>query len=111
MIGTSKFRIQGLRGRYTQILSDGLPLYGEATGLGPLQIPPMDLGRVEVIKGAASALYGSSALGGVINLISRRPDGAVELLPQCQSVHEHAEHADQQRRCQDTLDHGGLLHR
>lgn len=79
-LGGAAVRIQGLRGRYAQILSDGLPLYGEATGLGPLQIPPMDLGRVEVIKGAASALYGAAALGGVVNLISRRPDGAVELL-------------------------------
>lgn len=74
-LGGASVRIQGLRGRYTQILSDGLPLYGGQTGaLGPLQIPPMDLGQVEVIKGAASALYGASALGGVVNLITRRPD-------------------------------------
>jgi outer membrane receptor for ferrienterochelin and colicins len=79
-LGGAAVRIQGLRGRYAQLLSDGLPLYGEAAGLGPLQIPPMDLGRVEVIKGAASALYGAAALGGVVNLISRRPDGATELL-------------------------------
>jgi outer membrane receptor for ferrienterochelin and colicins len=73
-LGGASVRIQGLRGRYTQILSDGLPLYGAQTGaLGPLQIPPMDLGQVEVIKGVASALYGASALGGVVNLISRRP--------------------------------------
>lgn len=73
-LGGASVRIQGLRGRYTQILSDGLPLYGGQTGgLGLLQIPPMDLGQVEVIKGAASALYGASALGGVINLVSRRP--------------------------------------
>lgn len=73
-LGGANVRIQGLRGRYTQILSDGLPLYGGQSGsLSMLQIPPMDLGQVEVIKGAASALYGSSALGGVINLISRRP--------------------------------------
>ena len=38
-----------------------------------MQIPPLDLGRLEIIKGVASALYGSSALGGVINLVSRRP--------------------------------------
>ena len=44
-LGGASVRIQGLRGRYTQILSDGLPLYGGQTGaLGPLQIPPMDLG-------------------------------------------------------------------
>jgi outer membrane receptor for ferrienterochelin and colicins len=73
-LGGAGVRIQGLRGRYTQILSDGLPLYGGQSGaLGLLQIPPMDLGQVEVIKGAASALYGASALGGVVNLVSRRP--------------------------------------
>ena len=73
-LGGANVRVQGLAGRYTQILSDGLPLHGgQAGGLGLLQIPPMDLGQVEVIKGAASALYGASALGGVINLVSRRP--------------------------------------
>jgi outer membrane receptor for ferrienterochelin and colicins len=73
-LGGASVRVQGLPGRFTQILSDGLPLYGAQAGsLGPLQIPPMDLGQVEVIKGVASALYGSSALGGVVNLISRRP--------------------------------------
>ena len=72
-LGAANVRVQGLRGRYTQILADGLPLYGETGSIGILQIPPLDLGRVEVIKGVASALYGSSALGGVINLVSRRP--------------------------------------
>lgn len=80
-LGGASVRIQGLRGRYTQILTDGMPLYGgQAGALGPLQVPPMDLARVEVIKGAASALYGPTALGGVVNLISRRPDRARELL-------------------------------
>jgi outer membrane receptor for ferrienterochelin and colicins len=74
-LGGANVRIQGLRGRYTQILVDGLPLHGAQTGgLGLLQIPPMDLGAVEVIKGVSSALYGGSALGGVINLVSRRPE-------------------------------------
>lgn len=74
-LGAANVRVQGLRGRYTQILADGLPLYGGQTGaIGLLQIPPMDLGQVEVIKGVASALYGASALGGVINLVSRRPE-------------------------------------
>jgi iron complex outermembrane receptor protein len=73
-LGGAGVRIQGLRGRYTQILADGLPLYGGQTGtIGLLQIPPMDLGQVEVIKGVASALYGMSAIGGVVNLVSRRP--------------------------------------
>ena len=76
-LGGANVRIQGLRGRYTQILADGLPLYGGQTGsIGLLQIPPMDLGQVEVIKGVASALYGMSAIGGVVNLVSRRPPAA-----------------------------------
>lgn len=73
-LGGANVRVQGLRGRYTQILADGLPLYGAQTGgLGLLQIPPMDLAGVEIIKGVASALYGGSALAGVINLVSKRP--------------------------------------
>lgn len=72
-LGAASVRIQGMRGRYTRVLSDGLPLFGEVGGLGLLQIPPMDLGQVEVIKGVASALYGAGAMGGVINLLSRRP--------------------------------------
>lgn len=74
-LGGAGVRIQGLGPRYTQILSDGLPLYGgQSGGLSLLQIPPVDLGRVEVIKGSASAMYGAQALGGVINLVSRRAD-------------------------------------
>lgn len=73
-LGAASIRIQGMRGRYTRFLSDGLPLFGEEVGgLGLLQIPPTDLGQVEVIKGVASALYGAGALGGVVDLISRRP--------------------------------------
>jgi iron complex outermembrane receptor protein len=80
-LGGASVRIQGLRGRYTLILSDGLPLYGGQSGaLGPLQIPPMDLGQVEVIKGVASALFGATALGGVVNLVSRSPKPERELL-------------------------------
>jgi outer membrane receptor for ferrienterochelin and colicins len=73
-LGAANVRIQGLRGRYSQVLADGLPLYGgQGDSFSLLQVPPLDLGQVEIIKGAASALYGSSALGGVINLVSRRP--------------------------------------
>lgn len=78
-LGAANIRIQGLEGRYTQLLADNLPLYGgQAASLGLLQIPPTDLAQVEVIKGAASALYGASALGGVINLVSKRPGDAFE---------------------------------
>jgi iron complex outermembrane receptor protein len=73
-IGAASVRVQGMKGRYTRFLSDGLPLFGQQVGgLGLLQIPPMDLGQVEVIKGVASALYGAGAMGGVVNLLSRRP--------------------------------------
>ena len=73
-LGAASVRIQGMRGRYTRFLADGLPLFGQQVGgLGLLQIPPMDLGQVEVIKGVASALYGAGAMGGVVNLVSRRP--------------------------------------
>ena len=80
-LGTGSVRILGLSGQYTAMLADGLPLYGGASSaLGPLDISPVDLRRVEVIKGAASALYGGQALGGVINLISKAPSGRSELL-------------------------------
>lgn len=73
-LGAASVRIQGMRGRYTRFLSDGLPLFGEQVGaLSLMQIPPMDLSQVEVIKGVASSLYGAGAMGGVVNLISRRP--------------------------------------
>jgi outer membrane receptor for ferrienterochelin and colicins len=81
--GAASLRIQGMKGRYTRVLFDGLPLAGQQVGgLGLLQIPPMDLGQVEVIKGVASALYGAGAMGGVINLVARRPqdDPVRELL-------------------------------
>jgi iron complex outermembrane receptor protein len=73
-LGAASVRIQGMRGRYTRFLSDGLPLFGQqGGGLGLLQLPPMDLGQVEVIKGVSSALYGAGAMAGVVNLIARRP--------------------------------------
>jgi outer membrane receptor for ferrienterochelin and colicins len=80
-LGTSSVRILGLPGQYTVMLADGLPLYGgAASALGPLDISPVDLQRVEIIKGAASSLYGAQALGGVINLVSRSPNGKSEVL-------------------------------
>lgn len=73
-IGAGSVRVQGMKGRYTRFLGDGLPLFGQQVGgLGLLQIPPMDLGQVEVIKGVASAMYGAGAMGGVVNLLTRRP--------------------------------------
>ncbi|WP_165784656.1 TonB-dependent receptor [Solitalea longa] len=72
--GNANVRIQGLEGRYTQLLRDGVPLFdGFSGGFGVLQIPPLDLKQVELIKGCASTLYGSGAIGGLINLISKQP--------------------------------------
>lgn len=73
--GNAAIRLQGLDGRYTQLLKDGFPLYGGFSGsLSILQVPPLDLRQVEVIKGAGSALYGGDAIAGIINLVSRTPD-------------------------------------
>jgi len=68
-------RIQGLDGRYTQLLKDGFPIFGGfAGGLSIMQIPPLDLKQVEIIKGSASTLYGGGAIAGLVNLISKRPE-------------------------------------
>ena len=76
----ASIRIQGLDGRYTQILKDGFPLFsGAASGLGLLQTPPLDLKQVEVIKGSASTLYGGGAIAGLVNLISKTPGEQREL--------------------------------
>lgn len=76
----SGIRIQGLEGRYTQTLRDGYPLYsGFSSGLSILQIAPLDLRQVEVIKGAASTLYGGGAIAGLVNLVSKTPGKSREL--------------------------------
>ncbi|NRT16440.1 iron complex outermembrane receptor protein [Flavobacterium sp. 28A] len=78
--GNSSIRIQGLDGRYTQILKDGFPVYsGASSGLGLLQTPPLDLKQVEIIKGSASTLYGGGAIAGLVNLVSKTPTEEREL--------------------------------
>lgn len=72
--GNSAIRIQGLDGKYTQTIRDGFPLYsGFSGGLGLLQIAPLDLKQVEVIKGSSSTLYGGGAISGLVNLVSKTP--------------------------------------
>jgi len=76
----ASIRIQGLDGRYTQILKDGFPIYsGAASGLGLLQTPPLDLRQVEIIKGSSSTLYGGGAIAGLVNLITKIPTDKREL--------------------------------
>lgn len=72
---TQSIRIQGLDGRYTQILKDGFPAFGGFSGsLSLLDIPPLDLKQVEIIKGASSTFYGAGAIAGVVNFISKEPE-------------------------------------
>ncbi|WP_275315652.1 TonB-dependent receptor [Tenacibaculum bernardetii] len=67
-------RIQGLDGRFTQLLKDGFPLFGGfSSGLSIMQIPPLDLKQVEIIKGSSSTLYGGGAIAGLVNLVSKKP--------------------------------------
>jgi iron complex outermembrane receptor protein/outer membrane receptor for ferrienterochelin and colicins len=72
---TQSIRIQGLDGRYTQILKDGFPAFGGFSGsLSLLDIPPLDLKQVEIIKGSSSTFYGAGAIAGVVNFISKEPE-------------------------------------
>lgn len=78
---SSNIKIQGLDGRYTQVLRDGLPIYSGFSGsLSLLQIAPLDLEQVEVVKGSSSTLYGGGAIAGMINLVSKRPTHDAESL-------------------------------
>jgi len=78
--GNRSVRIQGLDGRYTQLLKDGFPLYGGFSGgLSIMQIPPLDLAQFEIIKGSSSTLYGGGAIAGLVNMVSKRPEDEPEL--------------------------------
>ncbi|GAD07983.1 Colicin I receptor precursor [Porphyromonas crevioricanis] len=72
--GFNQVRINGLEGAYSQILIDGRPIFSALAGVyGLEQIPANMIERVEVVRGGGSALYGSGAVGGVINIITREP--------------------------------------
>lgn len=76
----STFRIQGFDGRYTQLLKDGFPLFAGFSGsLSIMQVPPLDLSQIEIIKGSSSTLYGGGAIAGLVNLISKQPGEKREL--------------------------------
>lgn len=72
---TQSVRIQGLDGRYTQLLKDGFPAFGGFSGsISLLDILPLDLKQVEIIKGPSATFYGGGAIAGVINFISKEPE-------------------------------------
>jgi iron complex outermembrane receptor protein/outer membrane receptor for ferrienterochelin and colicins len=69
---TQSIRIQGLDGRYTQILKDNFPAFGGfSNSLSVLEIPPLDLKQVEIIKGPSATLFGGDAIAGVVNFITK----------------------------------------
>ena len=70
--GTEGLQMQGLDASYITILMDGFPIIGRSFGTLDLnRISVSDIQSIEVVKGASSSLYGSNALGGVVNLISK----------------------------------------
>ncbi|MCB8963573.1 MAG: TonB-dependent receptor [Bacteroidales bacterium] len=74
-------RMQGLGGEHTQVLIDGQPMYSGLAGVyGLQQLSTLDIGRIEVVKGAGSALYGSSAVAGAINIVTKEPSMAPSTL-------------------------------
>jgi outer membrane receptor for ferrienterochelin and colicins len=72
--GYSQVRINGLDGKYTQILIDSRPIFSSLAGVyGLEQIPANMIERVEVVRGGGSALFGSSAIAGTVNIITKEP--------------------------------------
>ena len=70
----TQLRMNGLAGGYSQILINGRPIFSPLTGLyGLEQIPTNMIERIEVVRGAGSALYGSSAIGGTVNVLTKIP--------------------------------------
>ena len=74
---TGDIHINGLEGSYTFVLIDGMPIVsGLSTVYGLTGIPQALIERVEIVKGPASTLYGSEAVGGIINVITKKPANA-----------------------------------
>ena len=70
----TQLRMNGLAGGYSQILINGRPIFSPLTGLyGLEQIPTNMIDRIEVVRGGGSALFGSSAIGGTVNVITKLP--------------------------------------
>ena len=72
--GAVQLRINGLEGQYSQVLLDSSPIFSSLAGVyGLEQLPVAMIERVEVIRGGGSALFGSNAIGGVVNIITKEP--------------------------------------
>ncbi|TDS56615.1 TonB-dependent receptor [Myroides indicus] len=77
---TGDIHINGMEGPYTMILIDGMPIVSSlSTVYGLFGIPTNMIERVEVVKGPASSLYGTEAMGGIINVITKDPKNAAKL--------------------------------
>ncbi|MDR2222399.1 MAG: TonB-dependent receptor [Flavobacteriaceae bacterium] len=77
---TGDIHINGMEGPYTMILIDGMPIVSSlSTVYGLFGIPTNMIERVEVVKGPASSLYGTEAMGGIINVITKNPEHAAKL--------------------------------
>ena len=74
---TGDIHINGLEGPYTMVLIDGMPIVSSlSTVYGLSGIPNSLVERIEIVKGPASSLYGSEAVGGLINIITKKPSNA-----------------------------------
>ena len=77
--GVEGIQLQGLDAQYTLILIDGVPLVGRSAGTLDLnRIAVGNIKQIEIVKGASSSLYGSEALGGVINIITEEPEDGLQ---------------------------------
>jgi outer membrane receptor for ferrienterochelin and colicins len=73
--GFTQVRMNGLPGNYTQIVINGRPVFSALTGVYGLEfIPAGSIGKVEVLRGGGSALYGSNAIAGILNVVTKSPE-------------------------------------